>query len=76
VRATRPFLISNALLFDAVTLHDDLARRGVRVGTATSVRREQWSAASIYPETRAKVITTSHAARIAPDALSTDPNVS
>ncbi len=46
---SRPWLIASAHLFDACALVDDLEERGVRVGPASSVRRELWDAAEIYP---------------------------
>lgn len=46
---TRPWVVSNVYLFDARELRDDLAARGRRAGTASSVRREAWSAVEVYP---------------------------
>ncbi|MDI6697303.1 MAG: hypothetical protein QME21_19825 [Anaerolineales bacterium] len=46
---SRPWLISSVHLFDACALVDDLAERGLKVGPASSVRRELWDAAEIYP---------------------------
>lgn len=45
----RPWKICGAHLFDANELVDALEMRGVRVGIASSVRRDLWDAAEIYP---------------------------
>lgn len=45
----RPWKIAGVHLFDANELVDTLEMRGVRVGIASSVRRELWEAAEIYP---------------------------
>ena len=42
----RPWLIESVYLFDALEL---LSKLKVKVGTATSVRREFWEEAEIYP---------------------------
>lgn len=46
---SRPWLIHSIHLFDACALVDDLEERGLKVGPASSVRRELWDAAEIYP---------------------------
>ena len=46
---TRPWLISQVFLFDARELLRILGSRGVKVGIATSIRREYWEGAEIYP---------------------------
>ena len=46
---TRPWLISQVFLFDARELLGNLGSRGVKVGIATSIRREYWEGAEIYP---------------------------
>ncbi len=47
---TRPWLISRVFLFDARELLRTLRSRGVNgIGTATSIRREYWEGAEIYP---------------------------
>lgn len=48
--ALRPFVIESVFLFEATFLHSDLRARGRRVGTASSIRAEQWARAIIYPE--------------------------
>ena len=45
----RPWKLNSVHLFDAAELVDDLELRGVRVGAASSVRRELWDASEIYP---------------------------
>jgi hypothetical protein len=44
-----PIRVEAVYLFDASALLNALAISGVRVGVATSVRREQWEAARIFP---------------------------
>ncbi len=48
----RPWLISYVYLFNAAELIEALNRRGVKIGVATSVQRELWEAAEIYPTLR------------------------
>lgn len=50
--ATRPWLISYVYLFNAAGLIVALRRRGVKIGIATSIQRELWEAAEIYPTQR------------------------
>lgn len=47
-----PWVIHAVYLFVSRDLLDALAVRGIQPGTATSVRRELWDAAMIYPEPR------------------------
>ena len=47
--ATRPFVISSVFLFDSRSLLTVLQVTGVEVGVATSVRRELWGSAEVYP---------------------------
>jgi len=47
--ATRPWIIDAVYLFDCIDLVRSLATTGVKVGVATSVRRETWDAAEVYP---------------------------
>ena len=49
---TRPWLISYVYLFNAARVIGALKRRGVKIGVATSVQRELWEAAEIYPTPR------------------------
>ncbi|GGO67231.1 hypothetical protein GCM10012289_23160 [Nonomuraea cavernae] len=46
---SRPWRIESVHLFDAEWLLAELRARGVRIGSASSVRAAQWSAAEIYP---------------------------
>lgn len=48
----RPWTIENAFLFEAQPLVDELKRRGVKIGVATSVRQHFWANAEIYPAHR------------------------
>jgi hypothetical protein len=50
--ATRPWVIQSVYLFDAARLLEDLRARGVKIRTGSSVRRELWEAAEIYPTAR------------------------
>jgi hypothetical protein len=45
----RPWRIAAVHLFDVPRLLDEQRARGVKIGTASSVRVEQWDAAEIYP---------------------------
>jgi hypothetical protein len=47
---TRPWCIDEVFLFEAARLEAELRARGVAVGTATSVRTAQWTAACVYPD--------------------------
>lgn len=44
-----PWLITHIFLFDAADLVAKLRRRGVKIGTATSVARAYWDEAEVYP---------------------------
>ena len=46
---TQPWTIESIFLFEAVPLAKQLSERGVKIGTATSVRRGHWDGAEIYP---------------------------
>jgi hypothetical protein len=46
---TRPWCIQSVFLFDARQLHAQQANRGVRHGVASSVLKQQWTDAEIYP---------------------------
>lgn len=54
--ATRPLLLTSVYLFEAEQLHTSLLRRGVKLGTATSIHRSLWEQAEIYPEQRNTVL--------------------
>jgi len=45
----RPWVINSVFLFDAQELLAVLRSRGVKIGVATSVRKEYWEAARIFP---------------------------
>jgi len=45
----RPWTIDSVYLFKSTELMDKLKERRVRIGVATSVRREDWEAAEVYP---------------------------
>lgn len=44
-----PWKIAAVYLFDHQALLAELERRGVKIGVATSIRREQWEQARIFP---------------------------
>ena len=46
---TQPWTIESVYLFEAAPLVERLRERGVKIGTATSVRRHLWDDAMIYP---------------------------
>jgi hypothetical protein len=46
---TRPWCIESVYLFDAKQVLSELRARGVKTGTASSLRAAQWAAAEIYP---------------------------
>ena len=48
----RPFCISNIYLFNEIDLCRTLTKKEVAVGTASSVKKELWDKAEIYPEDR------------------------
>ncbi len=47
--SVRPWCIESVYLFDVRQVQAELRSRGVRIGTASSVRAAQWAAAEIYP---------------------------
>jgi hypothetical protein len=47
--ATRPWCIEGVFLFDARQLRAEQIMRGVKRGVASSVIKQQWKAAEIYP---------------------------
>lgn len=49
---SRPWLITSAFLFDAPRLVDELAKTGVKVGIAASVKQQLWDAAELWPNQR------------------------
>lgn len=46
---TRPWCIEAVFLFDSRQLRDEQITRGVKRGVASSVTKQQWAAAEIYP---------------------------
>jgi hypothetical protein len=46
---SRPWLIEGVYLFDALELLEALKFRGVKIGVATSVSKQYWDEAEIYP---------------------------
>src|SRR5690242_4625709 len=46
---TRPWCIEAVFLFDAPQLRSEQVMRGVKLGVASSVIKQQWAAAEIYP---------------------------
>jgi hypothetical protein len=54
---TRPWCIESVYVFDARQVLTELTARGVRTGTASSVRATQWDTAEIYPRPNNPLIT-------------------
>jgi hypothetical protein len=53
---SRPWLITSVFLFDGPGLIDELAKAGVRVGIATSVRKHLWEAAELWPNQQSTLL--------------------
>ncbi len=70
----RPFVIDAVYLFDAHSLVEKLERRSVKVGIATSVRKEFWDGAEIYPMERNKALELSDEQRRLLALFSSDPS--
>ena len=49
---TRPLILSQVHFFNMSRLVSELERRGVKIGVATSVRKQLWDEAMIYPDQR------------------------
>ena len=49
---TQPWTIESVYLLEAAPLVAHLSERGVKIGVATSVRRQVWDEAEIYPSPR------------------------
>lgn len=49
-----PWTISEVFLFDSVDLIESLKERNVKIGVATSVIKEMWDQARIFPQQRDK----------------------
>ena len=54
---TRPWVIEAAYLFENASLLNNLTERNLKIGVATSVRRELWDRAEIYPGSANGVLT-------------------
>jgi len=52
--ADRPITIEQAFIFNMGNLLNELHGRGVRIGVATSVKKDDWDKAMIYPHPRNK----------------------
>ncbi|MBL8118961.1 MAG: hypothetical protein JNJ78_15620 [Anaerolineae bacterium] len=46
----RPWTIESVFLFEARPLVDELTSSGIKIGTATSIRKSFWAKAEIYPK--------------------------
>jgi hypothetical protein len=53
---TRPWVIDYVYLFDAHKLLDVKQGQGVKIGIATSLRKDEWNAAEIYPSQTSEVL--------------------
>ena len=60
---TRPFNICSVFLFDSKALMEKLQGAGVKIGIATSLRKELWASAEIYPRHANPVIDVSEEQR-------------
>lgn len=69
---TRPWLINHVFLFEASLLVQALAERGLKIGVATSVRREYWHAAEVYPEVQCPYYRLSDEQRVLLDLFRTE----
>ncbi len=49
-RQPRPWVIEDVYLFQAQALLAELQGHSIRIGIATSVRQDLWTAARIYPD--------------------------
>jgi hypothetical protein len=54
---SRPWCIQAVFLFEARQLNAEQAARGVRSGIASSVIRQRWDAAELYPQARNRLLT-------------------
>jgi hypothetical protein len=52
--ADRPLTIEQAFIFNMGNLLNELRGRGVKIGVATSVKKDDWEKAMIYPHPRNK----------------------
>ena len=61
--STRPWTITSAFLFDTRKLMPQLRARRIKIGIATSVRRQYWDDAEVYPSQSNDALTLTHAQR-------------
>ena len=54
---TQPWTIERVYLFDAAVVVERLRQFGVKIGTATSVRRILWNEAEIFPSPNNRLLT-------------------
>ncbi len=54
---TRPLLVESVFLFNGPEVIAGMTKRGVAVGTASSVLKEHWAAAEVYPVGRNAALT-------------------
>jgi hypothetical protein len=65
----RPWVIESVYLFDAHRVLTDLRQSNIKIGLATSVQKNQWSAAEIYPQRSCPFLTVSDEQRPCSDSL-------
>lgn len=56
----RPWCVNFVYLFDARQLRTEQIARGAKRGVASSVRKQQWADAEIYPSSNPRFLLTSH----------------
>jgi hypothetical protein len=59
IGGTRPWIITAAYLFDAVSLLAEQRARSVKIGVFSSVTNAQWAAAELYPRATTPALTLS-----------------
>jgi hypothetical protein len=62
---SRPWVIESVFLFEAQLLVEELRRRGVKIGVSSSVPKDLWVGAEIYPVQRNAVLELSEEQRAA-----------
>ncbi len=55
-KGTRPWIIEFVFLFSAIDLVNKLTNRGIKIGIATSVRKEFWESSEIFPTSRSPLL--------------------
>lgn len=53
--STRPWRIDTVHLFDAHARHVNLTKRGIKVGTASSVRNDEWDESEVFPRPHSRL---------------------